>query len=98
MLPPAVHERRDGSSIHVVESTAQQRISAAGEVVHRGRIVEPAIEPRLHRVLIGRRHVGQVPGGGHQRADVVREHVVREGGAGGALQRERPAAERDHGE
>src|SRR6266446_6209080 len=60
VLAPAVHQHRDGPSSHVIEPASKQWVPAPGEVVYTGREVEPAVEPRLYRVLIRREHIRQV--------------------------------------
>src|SRR3989442_12734342 len=90
VLTPAVDERRDGSAADVVEPAADQRIVPAGEIEYGRRKVQLAVEPGLHRVLVGGGHVGEVAG--HERADVACEHIVGERLAGRALEREPPAA------
>ena len=46
-------------AVEVVETAPDQWQAVGTEVAHRGRIVEPGREPRLHRVLVRRGDVGQ---------------------------------------
>src|SRR5262249_24776010 len=57
-------------------SAADQREAARREVRDRRREVDLAVEPRAHRMLIGRRDVDEVID--HQRAHMTRDELVGE--------------------
>ena len=46
--------------VDVIQAPAKERKSFFGQVNHRRREIQLAIEPGLHRMLIGRRDVGQM--------------------------------------
>jgi len=45
---------RDGLAAEVIEACADERKALIGEILLRRREIEPAVEPRLHRMPIGR--------------------------------------------
>src|SRR5579862_609302 len=57
MLVAAIDERRDRAIVEIIEPAAQKRKFRGGKIFDRRREIELAVEPRLHRVLIGRDHV-----------------------------------------
>jgi hypothetical protein len=67
---PAIDERGDPAAGHKIHTSADQWKSSRAQILHGGRKVELAVEPWLHRVLIGGSDIHQVIG--HQRADVTR--------------------------
>ena len=58
---PLVDDRADGPPIDIIEPSADQREAKRRQVDHRRRYVEPPVEPRFDRVLVGGEHVGQMP-------------------------------------
>jgi len=52
VLAVPVDERGDRTLIEVVETAADEGIAVGGEIVDRRRDIEPAMKPRLHRVLV----------------------------------------------
>ncbi len=62
VLAPAVREHCDRPSIQIIEPATDERKPLRGEVMHWGRVVELAVEPRLHCVLIRRDNIGEVAG------------------------------------
>src|SRR3954465_170013 len=62
VLPAAIDHRADGAGIDIIEPAADQGKALRGQVDHRRRHVELAVEPRLYGVLIGGNHVGEMPG------------------------------------
>jgi hypothetical protein len=69
MFAPLVDERRDGAMVEIIEAAAGKRESFRGEVIHRRREIELAVEPGFYGVLVGGDYVGQVRG--HQRAHMA---------------------------
>ena len=62
VLPATVHQRRDLSSMEIVEPSAEQRVTASREIMDRRRKIELAVEPGLDGVLVGRHDIVQVAG------------------------------------
>src|SRR3954466_3589199 len=62
MRAPAVHDSGNGAGVDIIEPAADQGKALRGQVDHRRRHVELAVEPRLYGVLIGGNHVGEMPG------------------------------------
>ena len=62
VLAPAIDHRTDGAGVDVIEPATGQGKTLRGEIDHRRRDVEPAVEPRFYRVLVGGNHVGEVAG------------------------------------
>jgi len=62
VLAPAVGQHGDRPSIQIIEPATDERKPLRGEVMYRGRVVELAVEPWLHRVLIRRDNIGKVAG------------------------------------
>src|SRR5947199_9738856 len=60
VLAPAVDEAGDGTATDHVQPAAQQREAIGREVRDRRGEVELAVEPRLHRVLVGGGDVGEM--------------------------------------
>ena len=61
MLVAPIDQHRHRPVVHIVEPPADEGKLLCGEIAHRRRVVDAAVEPRLHRVLIGGEHIGQVP-------------------------------------
>ena len=74
MNAPPVDERRGRLAVNVVETATDQREALRGQVDDRRREVDAAVEPRLHRVLVGRQHVGEMVG--LQRAQMRRDRLA----------------------
>ncbi len=68
MFAAAVDQRGNVLAVENVEAAADQWKTVVGEIFDRRNKSELAIEPRLHRVLVGRGDIGQMTG--QQRADV----------------------------
>jgi len=79
VLAPMVNQCRYGSVGDVFDASSDQRKSLGGEILHFGGIIELTVEPRLHRVLIGRYHIHQVCS--NQRSHVTGHDVLRDQGA-----------------
>ena len=60
MFAALVNEGRDRATVEVIEAPASQRKTVGGQVGDQRRKIELVAKPRLHRVPIGRDHVGQV--------------------------------------
>ena len=60
MFPSLVNQRRHRPVIEVIEATANQRKPFAGKLGHGRRKIELGVQPRFHRVLVGRSDVGEV--------------------------------------
>ena len=73
VLAAAIDHCADGAGIDIIEPAADQRKAFRGEVDHRRRDIELAVEPRLDRVLVGGDDVGEVAG--LQRAQMRRDHL-----------------------
>src|SRR5580704_12177327 len=78
MLAPPVDDGGNRPAVEIVEPPADQGETLRGEIDHRRREIELAVEPRLDRVLVGGLHVGEVLA--LQRAHVcghnVAEHAI----------------------
>src|SRR5882757_3747339 len=53
MRAPPIDDGADRAGIDIIEPAADQRKTLRGEVDHRRRDVELAVEPRFYRVLVG---------------------------------------------
>src|SRR2546423_6639809 len=73
MLSPLINQSRYRPVIEIIKTSPQQRKSVAGEISHGGRKIEPGVEPRFHRVLVGGRDIGDVVG--HERADMTSDEL-----------------------
>lgn len=62
---PAVDEHRQGFAVDVVLAAAEQRESLRPQIPHRGRRVEPAVEPRLDVAPAGESRVDHMGWPGH---------------------------------
>src|SRR3954468_12127181 len=69
VLAAFIDERRDRPPAQVIETASDKWKADRGEIDNRWREIELAQKPRLHRVLIRRRHVEQMIG--HQRSYVT---------------------------
>src|SRR5579863_10537961 len=76
MLLSLIDKRGYRTAIGIIEAPAYERKASRGEVHDRRREIELAIEPGLHRVLVGGLHVVQVTR--LQRADVARDYFLGE--------------------
>src|SRR5258706_9626803 len=74
MLAALVHQRGDRLPADVIQAPAREHESLRRQVRHRRRKVEARAQPGLHRVLVGRRDIGQAAG--QFRARVAREHIL----------------------
>src|SRR3954452_20662716 len=70
MQPATVNNGADRAGVDIIEAAADQRKTLGGQIDHRWCYVKPAVEPRLHCVLVGRKHIGEMPG--LQRAQMSR--------------------------
>ena len=77
MLVTPINQSYYGLAIEVIKATAHKGKSIGAEVMHRWSKVDLAIEPRLDRVLIGRRNVDQVAC--EQRANVIGHDLISDG-------------------
>src|ERR1700677_4579167 len=75
VLVALVNQRRHGPAVEVVETAADQTVAVRGEVVNWRREIDPSVEPRLDRVLVGRDYVHQMTG--HQRAQMAGQDLRR---------------------
>ena len=57
-----VDERPDHPVVKIIESATAKRKTIIGKIDYRRRRVELAVEPWLHCVLIGGRHIGEMVG------------------------------------
>src|SRR5437868_6677364 len=60
MFAPLIDQCRHWPVIEIIKTAADQRKSLLGEIDHGRREVEPCIQPRFYRVLIGGRDVGEM--------------------------------------
>jgi len=61
MLAPSIDERSDCATAEHVEATAEQGKTLIRKTAHRRGEVHLYVSLRLEDVLIGRRHIAQVP-------------------------------------
>ena len=73
VLAPFVDHGADRARVEVIEPAADQGKTLRGEVDHRRRDVELAVEPGFYGVLVGRDHVDQMAG--LQRAQMRRDDL-----------------------
>src|SRR3984893_17068700 len=72
MRAPPVDDGASRARIDIIEPAADQRKTLRGEIDHRRRHVELAVEPRFYRVPVGGQHVGEMSG--LQGAQMRRNH------------------------
>src|SRR2546421_5387391 len=60
MLLALVDEHCHSSVIQVLKSAADKRKPLAGKILNWWREIQLAVEPGLHRVLVGRDHIGSM--------------------------------------
>ena len=90
VLVAAIDQHRHLATVDDVETAAHQREPHGREIVHRRRVVDPAGEPWLHRVTIGRGDVDRMRA--ERDPEIARDQLI---GLAAALLREHAAQPAD---
>src|SRR6266568_4209299 len=75
MFPALINKRCHWSVFQIIQASPYQRKSLLGQIFDGRRKIELAVEPRLHRVLVGGRNVREVIG--HERTNMAVYHFLR---------------------
>ncbi len=92
MFATLVNQRRDRAAVEVVQAAADEAEAVGGKVVDRGREIDPPVEPRFDRMLVGRDHVHQMTR--HQRAQMAGQDLAGDDVGLGAVAQRHAVAER----
>src|SRR6202011_3137066 len=74
VLVSLINERDNRFAIEIIESASGQWETFAGEIAHRRREIDFAVEPRFHGVLVGRGNIDKMRG--EKRAHVIANDLI----------------------